>query len=164
MTANLGLILLAAAVVAMVVGPIMMLQPSASQRRQEQLRSSAMALGLRVKIMSLPRQATDIDTPSALPMYCLPRSQAKIETAVTWLLLRGTYIHEAHFFAEWQWFGEGRASPSEQQWLHAHLSRLPESVAAVSSTPEGVCVYWSEAGGEKVLNGLAEVLRSYPNL
>lgn len=164
MTANLGLIFLAVAVVAMVVGPIMMLQPSASQRRQEQLRATATAFGLRVKIMSLPRQATDTDTPGALPMYCLPRVQANVEQVSTWLLLRGAYIHEAHFFAEWQWFGAGQASALEQQWLCIHLPRLPKSVAAVSSTPEGVCVYWSEAGGEKVLQGLAELLRSYPNL
>ena len=65
---NLCIIIVVIAVVAMVLGPIMMLQPNAAQRSQEQLRRRAMELGLRVRIISLPRQNTDIETPSAMPV------------------------------------------------------------------------------------------------
>src|SRR5690606_41858428 len=161
MTANLGLILLLIGIVAMVVGPIMMLQPNAGQRRQEKLRSRATQLGLRVKIVSLPKQPTDSDLPAAIPMYCLPH-ELRVVNLWPWLLLRGAYAHESNFFEQWVWHGAPNASVAEQQWLRQHLASLPRSVAAIGSGPEGVCIYWAEAGGEPVLEGLAELLRSRP--
>lgn len=162
MTVNLGLIFLLIGIVAMVVGPLMMLQPSSGQRRQEKLRTRANQLGLRVKIVSLPKQATDSQLPSAIPMYCLPH-ELQLPNLLPWLLLRGAYAHESNFFEQWVWHGESKASAAEQQWLRQHLASLPRSVAALGSSPEGICVYWAEAGGEPVLEGLAELLRCYPD-
>lgn len=162
MTMNLGLVLLLVGIVAMVVGPIMMLQPNSGQRRQETLRSRATQLGLRVKIVSLPKQATDRDLPAAIPLYCLPHDMQGADL-LPWLLLRSAYAHEANFFEQWLWHGKPNASVAEQQWLRQHLASLPRSVAAIGSGPEGICVYWAEAGGEPVLEGLAKLLRSHPD-
>lgn len=161
MAVNLGLILLVIGIIAMVVGPIMMLQPNAGQRHQEVLRNRATELGLTVKIVSLPKQATDSELPAAIPMYCLPHEVPAVNLS-SWLLLRGAYVHESHFFEQWVWHGQAKASATEQEWLRKHLASLPRSVAAIGCNPGGVCFYWAEAGGEPVLEGLAELLYSYP--
>lgn len=161
MAINLGLIFLLIGIVAMVVGPIMMLQPSAAQRRQENLRARAAHLGLRVKIVSLPQQATQSEQPAAIPVYCLPHEPPG-QSYSPWLLLRGTFAHEAHFFEAWQWHGTTKAAPLEQEWLRKNLASLPGSVAALECGQQGICVYWTEAGGEKVLEGISALLSSFP--
>lgn len=160
MSVNLVLVLVSVAVVAMVVGPVMMMQPSAAQRRQEALRLHAIQRGLRVKIVSLPQQRTDREEPTAIPMFCLPHSQGQ-QCVSEWLLLRGAYAHEAHFWEEWLWFKEPKITPKECGWLREKLPFLPKSVAAVGCDLGGVSVYWSEAGGESVLDGLADMLRDF---
>lgn len=161
MAMNLGLIFLLIGIVAMVVGPIMMLQPSAAQRRQESLRQRAAQLGLRVKIVSLPQQATESELPAVIPVYCLPH-EPQGKNMSQWLLLRGAYAHEANFFGSWVWHGKERATTAEQEWLRSKLASLPNSVAALECGPQGICIYWSEAGGEKVLEGISELLLSFP--
>lgn len=158
---NLWLIFLAIAVIAMVVGPIMMLQPNSSQRIEESLRARARELGLRVGIMSLPRQATDIDQPAAMPMYCLPHPHPEVAVTGEWMLLRAAYDHPAHFEANWQWHGAGRASKKEQDLLKLLLPQLPPSVAALAMGPRGYCCYWSERGGLKTLEFLATLLSNF---
>lgn len=161
MASNLGLIFLLIGIVAMVVGPIMMLQPSASQRRQENLRTRAAHLGLRVKIVSLPQQITESEQPAAIPVYCLPHDPPG-KSHSQWLLLRGAFAHEAHFFESWQWHGSAEATPLEQAWLRKNLASLPGSVAALECGQQGICVYWTEAGGEKVLEGISALLEGFP--
>src|SRR5690554_2357716 len=155
MSTNLLFIILIIAVVAMVVGPLMMLQPTTMQRRQEQLRARAAQLGLRVKITSLPQQATDAKAPEATPAYYLPRQEDREEPQPVWLLLRGAYSHETNFFEQWVWYGAGRPNLREQVWLRATLGLLPPSVLAIGHNPEGACVYWTEADGLPTLERLA---------
>lgn len=156
---NLWMVVLAIAIIAMVVGPIMMLQPSSAQRAEEILRARARELGFRVRIISLPRQATDTDTPSATPMYCLPHAQPD-PNAREWLLLRTSYSHVAHFMENWQWYGTSQATAAEQQLLQQLLSRFPASVSAVGAGPQGYCCYWSERGGIETLEQLKSVLQT----
>ncbi len=157
---NLWVIIVVIAVVAMVLGPIMMLQPNAAQRGQEQLRRRAMELGLRVRIISLPRQNTDMDTPSAMPVYSLPdEAPSEEEIRPEWLLMRTPYAHEAHFMGNWQWHANGRASPKEQVALGAILPQLPASVRAVEGNVQGHGFYWSESGGISRLETLLPLLQ-----
>jgi hypothetical protein len=166
MSTNLFFVLLLIGVVAMVVGPIMMLQPTSLQRRQEQLRSRAMELGLRVKITSLPKQATDIELPEAIPMYYLPFQQESEEQesqrlGEMWLLLRGAYEHETNFLGHWMWHGAGRAGFTEASRLQYLLPRLPGSMLAIGKSPEGISIYWTEAGGLPTLEQLASLLKEF---
>lgn len=156
---NPWLIVLVIAVVAMILGPIMMLQPNAAQRSQEQLRRRAMELGLRVRIMSLPRQATDTETPAATPVYYLPAEPSEGSQAVEWLLIKASYDHAAHFLDRWQWHGRGRASAQETEVLTHILKALPPSVSAVEATLQGYGFYWSEVGGVTRLETLLPLLQ-----
>ena len=157
---NLWIIIVLIAVAAMVLGPIMMLQPNAAQRGQEQLRRRAMELGLRVRITSLPQQNTDIETPSAMPVYSLPdEAPSEEDSRPEWLLMRTPYAHEAHFMGTWQWHASGRASPHEQMALEAILPQLPASVRAVEANIQGHGFYWSESGGISRLETLLPLLQ-----
>lgn len=157
---NLWLIVIVIAVVAMVLGPIMMLQPNATQRQQEQLRTRAMELGLRVRISSLPKQNVDTETPAATPVYYLPVEAEKGKKGRSgWLLIRMPYTHEAHFQGDWQWHGHGRASAAETAVLKEVLKLLPPSVSAVEAGIQGYGFYWSEAGGIKRLEALLPLLQ-----
>jgi|SRR5690606_9678520 hypothetical protein len=169
MSTNLFFVLLLIGVIAMVIGPIMMLQPTSLQRRQEQLRSRAIELGLRVKVTSLPRQATDLEAPEAIPMYYFSPPQEREERdgqkqGGTWLLFRGAYEHETNFIGHWMWHGTGRAGSVEQAKLRYLLPQLPASVLAVGKSPEGVSVYWTEAGGVPTLEQLAQRLKEFASV
>lgn len=163
---NYWLILLGLAVVAMVIGPIMMLQPTSKQQAQEVLRRRAIELGLRISIVTMPKQAADSDTPDAIPMYCLPWLQRNTRVQ-EWLLLRTSFSHEGHFLENWQWHERRQASIAEQARLHRSLPKLPGSIRAVGANSHGYCFYWTERGGIAQLEQLVpflEALRDhYPN-
>lgn len=163
---NIWVIVVIIAVVAMILGPVMMLQPNSAQRGQEQLRRKARELGMRVRIMSLPKRNTDIETPEAMPVYYLVDESASdeqkardVRTHTEWLLMRASYAHAAHFLDNWQWHGVGRASMDEAKILEEVLVHLPNSVHAVEATPQGYGFYWSEAGGEARLTALLPLLQ-----
>jgi hypothetical protein len=59
------------------------------------------------------------------------------------------------------WAKEPQISPEEREWLRKKLPSMPKSVAALGCDLVGISVYWSEAGGEKVLEGLADMLGDF---
>lgn len=157
MSSNLLLIFLIIGVVAMVVGPIMMMQPNAVQRRQETLRTRAMTLGLRVKMGSLLQSVHAAR--ETLPIYWLPLLDGNGQRQ--WLLIREAYSHESHFLDYWSWYDKQKASEAEQHWLRENLPYLPDSIKAIAADPQGINVYWSEMEGERGLESIAHFLTSY---
>jgi len=156
---NYWLVLLGIAVTAMVIGPVMMLQPTSTQQAQEVLRRRAIELGLRISIVSIPKQAADADTPDAIPMYCLPWLRRNT-TVQEWLLLRTSFSHGGHFLGTWQWHQRRQASTAEQAWLCDLLPKLPDSVRAVGVNSGGCCFYWNERGGIARLEQLVPLLEA----
>lgn len=156
---NIWILVVLAGVVAMVLGPVMMLQPSTHERRQAALRRLATERGLTVSMKSLPRQVTDLEEPGRMPVYHLPAAKGGGPT-VPWMLVSAAYRHEAHFLGTWAWQGGGRAGAREQQLLAEHLPGLPRSAKAVTGDPGGWSVYWSEAGGEEALEPILAMLNA----
>jgi hypothetical protein len=77
-------ILVIIGVVAMVFGPVMMMQPSKLERRQAKLRALASQLGLRVHLQPVP-ETVQMDEPIAMSaMYCLPWKEQR-HTKSSWL-------------------------------------------------------------------------------
>lgn len=140
-------------VFAMMVGPILLVQPSRRDRRIAALRAKAADLGLKVSMQSLERGVT--------PVYerRWPSLEKSKRTNVEWTLERQTYSHGIHFADWWQWLGQGRPPSAALPVLEGRLAKLPESVSNVESTPLGLRCYWSEQGGESVLLDLAEWLQ-----
>lgn len=157
---NIWTLVVLLGVVAMVVGPLMLLQPSARERRQAELRERARQEGIMVSLRALPRQTTDMETPSRIPAYKRPAGKGGGPTS-PWMLVRAAYWHEAHFLGSWTWQGPGRASAREQQWLTQQLPGLPQSVQAVAGDVKGWSVYWTELGGGDALESILDFLNGF---
>lgn len=143
-------------VVALVVGPIKLIQPSRRDRYQQALRDSAFKRGLRVSLETPPRLPTDSNKPEPTPKYCLPRQY--LENNDYWRLIRAAYAHDTHFARHWCWSGPP-APAAVQARLEGLIAHLPESVLAVGAGSQGCYVYWTEQGGEPVLDEIDRFLR-----
>jgi len=158
---SIWVVVLLLGVVAMVVGPVMLLQPSPQDRRQAELRTRARGLGLVVRLESLPAQTTDLEEPQRQPLYCLPARPAdKRGGKESWQLVRAAYNHESHFLGDWRWQGRGRPGTRVTRRLEQCLPQLPESVLAVGSDSRGWYLVWTEEGGSAWLERLAQTLEA----
>ncbi len=157
---NIWVLVVLLGVLAMVLGPVMLLQPSSRERRLAGLRERAREQGIAVSMQALPRQATDMEEPGRMPAYQLPAAKGGGPTQ-SWMLVRSAYRHESHFLENWAWEGPGRASAREQQWLAEQLPGLPRSVKAVSGDVRGWSVYWTETGGDESLDAILMFLNGF---
>lgn len=158
---SIWVIVLLLGVVAMVVGPVMLLQPSPQDRRQAQLRARARDLGLVVRLETLPVQATDLGAPERLPVYRLPAQPSGAGSQCQpWQLVRAVYSHETHFLGDWRWQGQGRPENGVLETLERYLPSLPESVLALGGDRRGWYLVWTEEGGVTLLERLAEQLQA----
>lgn len=146
-------------VAVMVIGPVMMLQPSARDRSLTRLRQRAAEAGLEVRMRELPRQATDLEAPGQKPAYRLAAGKGG-GPREPWVLVRAAYEHESHLLGHWAWQGAGRPGPAERRTLETILPTLPKSARAVEGDATGWAVYWDELGGESALEKVTSVLRA----
>jgi hypothetical protein len=146
-------------VVALAFGPIMMLQPSGAERRQAELRSRAMKLGLSISIGALPRQATDLEAPEQMAIYRLPRYHTRA-LGERWQLVRAAYSHDQHFLQRWAWQGSGRPGSAEKTSLEEVVRQLPESVLGLGADSGGWYCYWTESRQPGELERLYDALTS----
>ena len=126
------------------------------------MRAFASAKGIRFTIKKLPQQATEIEPPVPIAVYFF--APVNPQQTHDWMLLRATYNHEVLYLRGWEWQGEARATAAEQEALKRSLPSMPDSVRAVSAGSQGICVYWSEAGGEPVLEQVIALLEELKQL
>lgn len=156
------LIVLIVGIVAMVFGPVMMLQPNASQRRQEKLRSHALQQGFRVAMRPLPIRVGEREAGSLMPVYTRLKNRDE-EDFGSWLLVRSSYRHESHFHDIWEWQGKKKAGEADLAWLSGIIQQVPEAVLAIGASPQGVHWYWTESGGEAGLQQLQSLSAQLPS-
>lgn len=130
-------------VVALVVGPIMMLQPNAHQTRLARLRSLALKNGLQVHLAQNP--ASGDPRQIAVYSFRLPPQNIGRITLRPWCLSRQNLEHELNFFADWDWVGAGRPKREQRQDLRNWLLELPAPIRAVEVEEQMVSVYWTES-------------------
>jgi hypothetical protein len=133
--------------IVMVLGPLLMLQPSRGLQKIAALRQKAMQMGLVVQAHRHPG-ITDQDQ---WMFYLMPwPSFINTSKIVTWALIHKNFAHEVHLKGQWDFQAP---APDERisQTLKAQLETLPEQVIGIESTTAGVGVYWNEKGGEKQL-------------
>lgn len=140
-------------VFAMMVGPILLMQPSRRDRRIAALRAKAGDLGITVSLQSVESRLE--------PVYewRWPRIEKTKRVGVEWVLERQSYSHGIHFADWWQWEGPRRPPEAVLPILEERLALLPPSVSKVEATPLGLRCHWPEKGGEPVLQQLTEWLR-----
>lgn len=139
----------------MVLGPIMMLQPSSRQKRIATLRQTAIEKGLRV------RMSSSEGMPQAV--YELPWAK-KRPSLKGWSLQRKKYVHELHLSEYWAWQGDGRPAPAQVADLRSIIDQLPNDVTYVSYNDGGVAYQWQESGGADALEALLDSLHQLAEL
>lgn len=130
---------------AMMVGPVLMLQPNAQHQRVAHLRALAIQKKLKVHLDTLHDEE--------IAVYQIPwPSTLKLQYGdVNWCLVKQKHPHEIHFEGRWEW--RGRVTPMQPVigYVQQHLAQLPESVQALAATPQGLSCYWNERGGVATL-------------
>lgn len=152
-------IIIIALAIAMVVGPIMLMQPTQQQRRDAARRQYAAELGLRVHLQPPPEGSLLDGTVKQVAMYCLPWQEAR-HGRNTWCLVRRSFEHELHFLGEWDWQYKPAVTPPLELLSSDTLAQLPESVIAIASGPQGLCCYWQERGELVQVDRLSDWLKT----
>ncbi len=138
-------ILIVCMAIAMILGPIMLMQPTQQQRRSAARRQHALSLGLRVHLQPPPVKCGLGPEVKQVAMYCLPWKDSRMGRS-QWVLVRTRFSHDLHFCGAWDW--EVKA---DEKWqlsgLNAdHLALLGDDILAVAAGPQGLCCYWRESG------------------
>lgn len=149
---SLSVIVIILLVIAMMLGPVMLMQPTPGQKRLARLRQEATKRGLKVGL------ATIEDETAATYRIGWPATADEVCKNANWRLLRQKYAHEIHFLEFWDWDGGSQPPEAVQSVLARFVPRLPKSIVAVEIDNHGVCCYWDERGGEKTLHALADWL------
>lgn len=126
-------------VVAMMVGPIMLMRPSSHQKKLAKLRFQAQQAGLLVHIGE-ERSASGRN----LAEYLLPRKKPSM-TLPEWRLRKQSTPHEIHIAEYWRWVGQ---APSLNAPMTEQLTQLvhscPNGVLAFGVNRVGVFICWTE--------------------
>ena len=136
------------------LGPVLALIPSQSQRGIAKLRARANKLGLNVRLVSLTNGKTKSLGSTLLAVYSLPLAtpDGSIQRTTPWQLVKGEMNHEIHFADYWDWGGSQLIAG--QRWhqpLKAVIDAatgdpLFQQIAAIEHSPRGSQIYWAERG------------------
>ncbi|MFL0808999.1 MAG: hypothetical protein K6L76_01160 [Agarilytica sp.] len=150
-----GLIIVFA--IAMVLGPVMLMQPSPGMARIAKLRTQASTLGMAVRLPSPLKNGEKVRG----AVYTLPLDPVlqKIDDLPYWSLRRLGHSHGIHFNQKWDWGGKQKALPCMQACLHACIDELPEGIAAIEMNASGLGMQWDERIGEQAPEAAVEALK-----
>lgn len=143
---------------AMVIGPIMIMQPSKRQRYLARLRAKAAEHGLTVQMSKIKEDTVAV---YEKPWPLTEKVKRRIEP---WRLDRMSYVHDIHIADYWHLTSATDVPVGVKSVLPAKLAELPEGVQAVEVTRLGVRCYWNERGGEQALQTLANWLEDFTDL
>lgn len=137
---------------AMIIGPIMLMQPSKRQQKVARLRAKAAELGLKVSLQTWQGRSL------AVYEKPWPRQDRQRFGGEEWALDKQPYEHEIHINGWWQW-RDGKAPPEPVvPLLRESLLDLPQGVLAVEATRLGLRCYWTESGDEAALQQVTQWL------
>ena len=137
-------------VLAMMLGPVLLLKPNKRQDQLAKMRSEALSLGMKVSMGKLQE-------PVAVYTMSWPASPNTYYGDAEWLLQRKNYQHPIHLNGVWDWH-DSQAKDAVVKKLVDSLDSLPDSVQAITATRNGLGLYWQEKGGQPQLQNLAEWL------
>jgi hypothetical protein len=141
---------------ALLLGPILLMQPSAGQRREAKLRQRALERGLRVHLQVPPTGADVPNYVKSMAMYCLPWTEQR-DTRHVWTLVKKNYAHELHCQGHWDW--GIKCESRDVSSVLSLIEQAPTKVIAMAGGPQGLCGFWSEIGSEADVDAIAEWLQ-----
>ena len=143
-------------VLAIVIGPVMWIMPSASQRKLVQLRQYAISKGFHIKVTDMPqshRQKVRKQDPVRGVYYSLPLlSKPKVG---------GEKFHYCltRSDSETEWVDDN--IPINANEMEQLLLSMPEAVIAVEYGNYGVAAYWRERGDHETVDDIAKQLQTF---
>lgn len=151
------------AVAGMLIGSLAWLLPSPRERKQMELRQTALRLGIHTKIVDL---STVIDEARAQPTHCIAYALSRpipIETN-GWQVAREYRADQAGLIHEglpagWYWSLGDIPSVITKQYLKDILPTLNSDILAVESTAFNTIIYWKEHGDISDVEQIANTLK-----
>lgn len=119
--------------VSMVIGPIMLLQPSSRQRYIALQRQRAAQLGLQVAVACG-------ESSQSVMVYRLPVNLPEAMQSVQ--LMRQSYSHGAHTYKDWQATHASAVVSDAVKWW---LDSLPQAVLGVEMGPHSLGLSWQDS-------------------
>ena len=144
-------LLLVIGAVALLLGPIMVLQPSSRQRQLAQLRQAALKRGISVRLDSSNKKAP----PIAVYSLAWPIS---VKTG-PFYLKKQDVAHDLHLLDYWYWEGDGCAPDSWLPPLTAILRLLPEDIVGIECTKHSLGLFWLEKRNQTTLDAVEDLLK-----
>lgn len=137
---NIWALILIVCAVAMVIGPIAMMQPSQRDRRLMGLRQAAAQKGIGVRLATLELSSGA----KSVAIYSLPLPKSDKPRA-EWSLIKQPFEHEFNFHGHWDWGDKkNRASDADNETIRNQLMALDDSIVGIELANAGIGVYWSE--------------------
>ena len=156
---SISAILIIIFVIAMLAGPVFMLQPSKRQRHLAQTRTAAAEQGLRVRMARVPDKTATRKKSVAVYTRSWPNLGDRHLRRSGLLLIRSDYSHELHVSDHWAVeSGELPLDDPLRTKLEGHLNTLPASILGIEISASGVGAYWSEQEGQSFLPKLGALL------
>ena len=155
--------------VAMVFGPVMMLQPSKGQKRIAKTRQLANQKGLRVRLARIQDGNNSINA----AIYSMPWPENTVKHCrgkLEWQLQKGQYAHDLHFAQNWEWTNSKRAPEVTYDVLRNALEKLPGNINILAANEGGLECAWNEKcfpgldveqSVEKMVSILSEIVSDY---
>ena len=157
-----GLILILLAIV-MVVGPIMLMKPSAGQKKIADLRQVAAKMGLKVRLDTY----ISGNQKQSVAVYSL--FEDLLEDTGCYLLWRKNYAHGIHFHQDWEWQklasdNPANLSPEQLERVHLWLESLAKEVVGVEINKRLVGLWWQEQNASYSLTDIHSKLKELATL
>lgn len=130
------------AVVSLMLGPVMMMQPSKKERRLARIRGSAIANKLKVQSHVDDKGEMYAVYTKPWPDYIL--QSLKSRQFPEWRLNRMAFAHDIHFHSVWDWDNKSKTSSVVPGELAAILDSVNEDITAIEVNRFGASVHWNE--------------------
>ncbi|WP_086931488.1 hypothetical protein [Agarilytica rhodophyticola] len=141
---------------AMVIGPVMMIQPSPGMKRIAKLRSLANQQGFNIALK--PPKNTEKVIGATYSLLCKKPLQEQ-KNNNTWHLEKKSHSHDIHFYGKWDWLGSNCAP--ERQWpqLERILHDIVPGITELEFNGMSVACFWDEKCGDKSEQQAIDMLR-----
>jgi hypothetical protein len=152
-----------AGVVLFLIGTLTWLLPSPRERKQMELRQTAIKMGLKV---SLGELSTVIEAGTEQGVKCVVyQLPTEVSPHVLWQAVReqhqrGVDIASDGLPSGWYWAKGDIPEPSVRAYLQSALPLLNQDVLAIEARPIGYAVYWREHGSADDVAQFAKLLHT----
>ena len=137
--------------VALLLGPIMVLQPNSRQRQLAALRQAALKRGISVRLDSSNKKAP----PIAVYSLAWPIS---MKTG-RFYLKKQDFAHDLHLLDYWYWEGDGRPPDNWLPPLKEILQLMPEDIVGIECTKHSLGLFWLEKHNQTTLDAVEGLLK-----